>query len=89
MPKLQAMRAHFGAARWRRTAVMQIPHHGSKGAWFDGAAAHFEHELSVFSSRRASTSFPAKTVITDLQNRTPIFVNEYQRFGSSGQLDVP
>jgi hypothetical protein len=89
MPKLQAMRAHFDAQRWTRIAVMQIPHHGSKGAWFPGAGDHFQHELSVFSSRRASPSFPARTVIDDLQERTPIFVNEYQRFASSGYLEVP
>jgi hypothetical protein len=89
MPKLLAMRAHFGVVRWSRIVVTQIPHHGSKGAWFDGAATHFEHELSVFSSGRGSTSFPAKTVIDDLQTRTPIFVNEYQRFGLSGHLEVP
>lgn len=89
MFKLQAMRNHFGTVRWSRIAVMQIPHHGSKGAWFDRAATHFEHELSVFSSRRSSRSFPAKTVVDDLRDRTPIFVNEYQRFGLSGHFDVP
>jgi hypothetical protein len=89
MSKLQKLRSHCGLGRWSRIAVAQIPHHGSNGAWFDGAAAEFQHQLSVFSSSRSSMSFPAKTVIDDLQTRSPIFVNEYQRFGFSGHLWLP
>jgi hypothetical protein len=87
--KLQAMKSHFGNLRWSSLAVIQIPHHGSKSAWFTGAGGHLQHELSVFSSPQGSTSFPAKAVLNDLQARTTsILVNECQRFGFYCSVDV-
>ena len=68
---------HYGK-RWEQVEFMQIPHHGAATSWHPGISKRCRHKYSVFSSKRKSKKHPGETVVKDLKNRGPVFVNEYQ-----------
>ena len=83
---VQKVRDHFGTRRWQRLRLIQVPHHGSSHSWYDGAAAEFSHEMSIFSSARNSAHHPSQSVLDDLSTHGPVLVNELQRFSLSGTI---
>ena len=84
--RLQEIKDHFGGKRWKRLAVIQIPHHGSSLSWYKGASWEFQHQASVISSKRASKKYPSKLVLDDLRTHGVVLVNEYQRASFYGMI---
>ncbi len=64
--------------RWRRIAILQVPHHGSRANWETGSSADFFHCYSVFCAdeRLRRPGHPHREVVLDLVHRCPILVNK-------------
>ena len=81
-PRVEAAKRHFGNDRWSQIGILQVPHHGSRHSWFQGAASVFAHEISVFSARSGKVARPHANVRTDLGGTSLRFANEYQGVGT-------
>lgn len=81
------VRSHFGPQRWSRLQVIQVPHHGSKYSWYDGASGEFQNQFSVVSSARESDQHPSQSVLDDLATHGILLVNEIQRARFCGHVE--
>jgi hypothetical protein len=71
--------------RWVHVAVLQVPHHGSKNNWEDGAANEFANSYSIFSAHdTGSYGHPDREVILDLIYRGPHIVNKVHSWTVTG-----
>lgn len=83
--------AHFKRERWSQIKVLQVPHHGSKNSWhINSPRLLWPQSWSVFSSARSGWyRHPHKAVVADLENNSPVFVNEFQGAHWGGYIDWP
>lgn len=77
--KLNAAVNHYGAERWSKILLLQVPHHGSSHSWFQGGSILCSHEISVFTAGSGRTKHPSRSVLVDLAGRNPYIIHEHQR----------
>lgn len=75
---LAQMTSHFGLVRWSSIACVQVPHHGSRHSWEQGAAPTFAPDRFVHCVPDTSTHHPHQLVSDDLASFCVTSAN-YQR----------
>ncbi|QIL81363.1 hypothetical protein G7047_16685 [Diaphorobacter sp. HDW4A] len=73
---ISAMQYHFGANRWDRVGVMQVPHHGSEHSWVSGNAKALAPSAFVHCAP-GKGAHPHANVVTDLVGHT-VFTADYK-----------
>lgn len=73
---ISAMDFHFGAKRWSRIGVTQVPHHGSEHSWVSGNAKRLAPSAFVHCAP-GKGAHPHTDVVADLAGQT-VFTADYQ-----------
>ncbi|WP_283183461.1 hypothetical protein [Pseudomonas svalbardensis] len=83
---LNSLKSHLGFERWESLATVQVPHHGSRHSWHQGAADVFAASYFIQCVPNSSSYHPHKEVKIDLKGHVKLFANYRVGAGSFFKL---